>query len=331
MIAAPPAGKPKSFYRFFAIWAALFGFALAWPLLPKSDLPNSFRPMFWLTAFVTPLILASAARGFAHWLRYPLTFDPGDGTPPRRLRSTRLALWLLMTFLIGLTGTVFTIGSLPFSPAARLLAGLRGRKIELPRGEVQTADLMLAEIYLQPIAPLTRETAAALAAQLRAETGLHIAALREQKFDLSLNPQRNQIPVEKVATQLNQLGQKTPLPPPPLPHSPLMIALIEPDMYSENLPWKYAFSMGFGKTLGVVSAARVKNNLPMDDAAAQRLCFTRMKKLILRLIAQMVFSEPYGSDRRSLTGPVLRNLADLDLCEDHLPFSPQDRIKAMPR
>ena len=314
--------RPTGFLWFFGIWAVALAWGLASPKLNAGDVEPVLMVAFWILAF------ASISEGIRvifqiyEWRKNPVVFDPGNGCETVKLYTRdRLAKQVLVA-LLWATVFAFTLGSLPFSKRAQLVAGLRQRTITFPETHLAAEDNQLADVLLLPVGRFPLGAAAALAADLRKESGMLVATL--QPYDLphiEFDEKRGQVVFESLQAPLLDRAKLISLPRGRRPHSPLLIALLADDMFSRNNDWRFMLSGGLTKTIAVVATGRLKLDLSWDDERAQAQLFSRTRKLILRLVALQIFDKPRDTERKSLIGLTLRGLEDLDGCEDHLRFS----------
>jgi hypothetical protein len=314
----PPA-KPRTFYWFFGFWALVTILGIVTPGVPPGGASPGDVVCFW------GLLIGSAVGCAALWplvsrgFSQPVWFRPAEGAGLKRLRAPGASPVTLFSALACTVGVGFTAGTLPFSETTQYFAGWRGRTIALPEAPLAIEDSRPADIYLLPLGKLSQGAAAHLAAELRRETGLMIAALPPCELTgVDYDAQRRQIVAESLLPGLGARAAKLTLPPPPRPHGPLMLGLLDEDAYSRVNEWRFVLSLPFNQTLGVVCTRRLHLDLPLDDAEAQQRLALRTKKLILRMIAFHCFNESRSNDPRSLTGTTLRGVDDLDQREDHL-------------
>jgi hypothetical protein len=314
----PPA-KPRTFYWFFGFWALVTVLGIITPGVQPGGASPGDVVCFW------GLLIGSAAGCVALWpLVYqgysqPVWFRPAEGAELKRLRAPGASPVTLFSALACAVGVGFTAGTLPFSETAQFLAGWRGRTIALPEAPLAMEDSRPADIYLLPLGNFPSGAAAHLAAELRRETGLVIAALPSYEMTgVEYDSQRRQIVAESLMSTLAARASKLTLLPPPRPHGPLMLGLLADDAYSRVNDWRFVLSLPFNQNIGIVSTYRLHLDLPLDDAEAQQRLISRTKKLIFRMIAFHCFNEARSNDPRSLTGTTLRGVDDLDQREDHL-------------
>lgn len=311
--------KPWKFYGFFGTWAVVVALGLLVPGVPPGGSEPPLVILFW--ALLAGCLGGSWALWPRVWRLYsqPVQFRPADGAEVQRLPMPGVPVGTLFVTLCCSLGAVLLLGGLPLSKTVRLAAGLRGRTVALPQSAPAPEDFQTADIYLLPLNRFPAGAAAYLAAELRRETGLKIAALPAYEVPgVEFNPRRRQVVAESMEPGLKKRIDGMKLPPPPRPHPPLVVSLFDEDTYVRGADWRFVLTNSFNRVSGVVCTYRLRVDLPLDDAKAQRLLAERTKKLILRLIAFHCFSVERSDDPRSLTGATLRGNQDLDSREDHL-------------
>lgn len=302
--------------------ALALGVSSAW--MPDSGIPGLWIAGFWAAGCISAWVLFRVSAALWRWWTFPVSFASSDDVLPVQLRSASSGLRLASLILIALAGVCFTWGSIPFSEAAQLLSGWRGRSIDLPATIPTAEDDALSEIALLPTGEITREQVAAVAAALRKASGLRVGCFPHHELKgLDYDGSTGQLILESVAQPLFELAKVLPSPAPPHRHDLLLIVITNEDMRSRVLDWRFVLSTGFTDTLGIVSTARLKVGLPLTEQEANQRILERTQKLALRLVGLHVFKQSRDNDRKSLLGPTLRGIDDLDTAENKLRFDPR--------
>lgn len=308
---------------FMGAWLVSLALGVSSAWMPLSDIPGLWIAGFWAVACISIWVFWRASKAFWRWWSCPVSFVPSDGFPTVRVRSSLAGSRLVFLMMIALAGMCFTWGAIPFSEAAQLLAGWRGRSIDLPEVQPSAEDDVPSEIALLPTGKVTRGQAAAVAAALREASGLKVWCFPHHELKgLEYDPSTGQLICESVIQPLFELAKVLPSPAPPHQHGLLLIVITDEDMRSRTLDWRFMLSTGFTDTLAIVSTARLKLALPLTETEAKRRVLERTQKLALRLIGLHVFKQSRDNDRNSLLGPTLRGIEDLDTAENKLRFDP---------
>lgn len=300
--------------------------------MPESGVPGLWIAGFWAVAFISVWVLIRASMSLWHWWAAPVSFHSPASISPIQLRSSVTGSMLALLLLMSLAGVCFTWGAIPFSEAAQVLTGWRGRNIDLPAVRPVAEDDIPSEIALLPTGKITREQAAAVAAALREASGLRVWCFPHHDFKgLEYDGGTGQLILESVGQPLFELAKTLPSPAPPHRHDLLLIVLTDEDMRSRLIDWRFVLSTGFTDTLAIVSTARLKLALPLTEKEANQRMLERTQKLLLRLIGLHVFKQSRDHDRKSLLGPTLRGIDDLDTAESRLRFDPLQMAEQMKR
>lgn len=308
--------------------ALTLGVSSAW--MPHSGVPGLWIAGFWAAACISAWVLFRVSASLWHWWVLPVSFVSSLDAVPVQHRSASSGTRLAILLFAALAGVGFTWASIPFSEAAQLLTGWRGRNIDLPAVTPTPEDDVPSEIALLPTGKVTREQTAAVAAALRKSSGLRVWSFPHHELKgLEYDAGTGQLILESVAQPLFELAKKLPAPAPPHNHQLLLIVITDEDMRSRVMDWRFVLSTGFADTLGIVSTARLKLALPLTEKEANQRILERTQKLALRLIGLQVFKQSRDDDRKSLLGPTLRGLDDLDSAENKLRFDPLQMAQKM--
>lgn len=100
----------------------------------------------------------------------------------------------------------------------------------------------------------------------------------------------------------------------------ILIGLTPVDMYTENEDWRFAFWVSnISNNKSLVSSARMNPQsfgLERDDD----LLYTRVRKVVTRIIGTLYFDLPESNDPRSVLYNNVLSLDDLDLMGEDLPI-----------
>jgi hypothetical protein len=314
-----PLAKPTKFYWFFGLWALVVTVGVLVPGIPAGGPEPGDVIGYWALAIGSTIAACALWPRMLHVNRGSIWFRSMADAEPEQLATPGAPIVRPLIALCCSAGAVFLVGGLAVSPALQHVAGLRGRTIDFPPGARTIEDLRPADIYLLPLNQFPEGAAANLAAELRRQTGLLVAALPAYTVpDMQVDPQRKQVVIESLNEGLKKRIEGTPLPPPPRPHPPLVVALLSEDAYSRVTDWRFVLSNSIAQSAGIVCTYRLHYGLPFEDRAAQQLLTLRTKKLILRLIAFHCFDAPRTTDAHSLTGTTLRGIEDLDNRTDYI-------------
>ena len=318
----PPADT-KYFQIFIGTIAALTGGAFL--LRHRFDDPElAARFILWWGAAIgcTLGLRFLAGKAWSLWCQ-PVMWRAAPDAAVEKLPAPGVP-WPVGAALFALAaGLALTLGQLPFSRSAQLIAGFRTRHLSLPQAPGAPEDTRPADIYLVPLRSFPQGTASWLAAELRRSTGLLVATLPALACqDVTLDTARSQFEIEKLDAVLFAMAKTNaiPLPQPlPRPHTPLLLGLLAEDAFSlTNSRWNYVLCQGSTKVTAIACSARLHHALPVDDSLAAQTYGIRLKKLCLRLIGRHVFDRSDDAERHSVTGGTLQRPDDLDVLEDFL-------------
>lgn len=171
-------------------------------------------------------------------------------------------------------------------------------------------------ICLVPLGNVSGDLVGKLVDHYQDEYGLHVQVLDKESIPMELvDPERDQVGAVALIEHMENLFPEAYADP-----DAILIGLAPVDMYTEARDWRFAFWVSnIENNKSVVSSARMNPEsfgLERDDD----LLYSRVRKVITRIIGTLYFHLPESDDPRSVLYNNVLSLDDLDLMGEDLPM-----------
>jgi predicted Zn-dependent protease len=170
-------------------------------------------------------------------------------------------------------------------------------------------------ICIVPFEDVSGDVVGKLVDHYEDEFGLHVQVLDKESIPMELvDPERDQVGAVALIEHMENLFPEAYADP-----VAILIGLTPSDMYTEVRDWRFAFWVSnLENNKSVVSSARMNPEsfgLERDDD----LLYSRVRKVITRIIGTLYFHLPESEDPRSVLYNNVLSLDDLDRMSEELP------------